>query len=60
MSKHSAETEGYKRGLEGKGLSRNVVSSLFDVFESDAEREAREEGFEQGQRDRARIEKENE
>ncbi len=51
--KQSAKTDGYKRGLEGKGSSSSWGDAFGDAtINESGSSEARREGYEQGRRDR--------
>jgi len=53
-------TEGYKRGLEGKGSSTSWGQALGDsIVNPSGSSQARREGYEQGCRDRALIQAQN-
>ncbi len=55
-NKDEAKTEGFKRGLGGKSDSSGLDQGWFD---DKAASNARKEGFEEGRRERARIDAEN-
>jgi hypothetical protein len=51
--KESARTDGYKRGLEGKGSSSSWGDAFGDSLVNESgSSQARREGYEQGRRDR--------
>ncbi len=61
MSNESARTEGYVRGLEGKGSSASWGQMFDDNFANPSgSAEARERGYQEGLRDRAFNQSRNE
>jgi hypothetical protein len=56
-NKDEAKSEGYQRGIEGKGDAEGFFEGWFDDKDANT---ARKEGFEEGRRDRMRIDAENE